>query len=112
MIVVLEVVIFYLFFNLFEIRLPTTLPAIPPLVPLIICPAVEFPNAILVPAATPEPIPAPNIDSPAAINPDVPPVNNASPAADAPPVNAAPPIVAASVPIFSIGILFPNPSVS
>ena len=92
--------------------LPAVLPAIPPAIPLIICPVVEFPNAVLAPAATPDPIVAPKIASLDPINPAVPPVNNASPAADAPPVNAAPPIVAAIVPIFSIGNIFPIPSVS
>jgi hypothetical protein len=43
---------------------------------------------------------APNIDSPAPINPVVPPIKNASPAADAPPVNAAVPIVPAKAAIF------------
>jgi hypothetical protein len=37
-------------------------------------------------------------------------MTNASPAAVAPPVNAAAPMLAARVPIFSIGILFPSPS--
>ena len=37
-------------------------------------------------------------------------MTNASPAAVAPPVNAAAPILAARASIFSIGILFPNPS--
>jgi hypothetical protein len=37
-------------------------------------------------------------------------MTNASPAAVAPPVNAAAPILVAIVPIFSIGIVFPNPS--
>ena len=92
----------FLFLILLATCLPAALPAIPPAIPLIICPAVEFPNAALAPAATPEPIVVPNIDSPDAINPVVPPINNASPAADAPPVNAAAPIVPAIEPIFSI----------
>ena len=58
----------------------------------------------------PEPILAPSIDSPAPINPVVPPITNASPVATAPPVNVAAPILVAIVPIFSIGIVFPNPS--
>jgi len=37
-------------------------------------------------------------------------MTNASPAATAPPVNVAAPILVAIVPIFSIGIIFPNPS--
>jgi hypothetical protein len=37
-------------------------------------------------------------------------MTNASPAAVAPPVNAAAPIFPAIAPIFSIGILLPNPS--
>jgi hypothetical protein len=75
-----------------------------------ICPAVELPNAVLAPPATPAPIEAPRIDSPAPINPDVPPVTNAFNAAVAPPVAAVAPILVAIAPIFSIGILFPNPS--
>jgi hypothetical protein len=98
----------YLFLNLFPIRLPAALPAIPPIVPLKICPSIELPNAILVPAATPDPTLAPKIDSPAHINPAVLPVKTASPPAEAPPVYAAAPTVPAIAPIFSIGILFPN----
>ncbi len=80
--------------------LPAALPTTPPSVLLIICPAVEFPIAVLAPAATPEPILAPKIDSPAAINPAVPPIKYASPAADAPPVSAAAPILPAKASMF------------
>ena len=52
----------FLFLILFPMVLPADLPAIPPNVPLIIFPAVEFPNAALAPAATPDPTLAPKID--------------------------------------------------
>ena len=85
---------------LFAAVLPAALPTTPPTIPLTKFAVCELPNAELVPAATPEPILAPKIVSPAPIKPAVPPINNASPAADAPPVNAAVPIVPAIVSIF------------
>ena len=59
----------YFLFNLRIILRPAALPITPPIIPLIICPAVEFPNAVLTPAATQalDPTLALKIDSPALI---------------------------------------------
>jgi hypothetical protein len=96
-----------LFLNLLATLVPAALPAIPPATPLIICPASELPKAVLTPEATPEPIEAPNIDTPAPINPAVPPKTNASPAEVAPPVNdteSCPSVTPTSVE-FPVGVL-------
>ncbi len=81
-----------LFLNLFAILLPATRPATSPATLLIICPAVELPQTLFAPAATPEETLAPRIASPAPNRSAVPLIKYASPAALAPLVNAAAPV--------------------